>query len=100
LQVVADGRHSVPTAIEVDVDGAVREIALPAIADAPAENATTTVPLRFPALTGRRIRVRIISTRVQMATRESTGDKVTAPVAIAELGIPGLRASHAPPAKP
>jgi hypothetical protein len=100
LQVVADGRHSVPTAIELDVDGAVRELALPAIADAPAENATTTVPLRFPAMTGRRIRVKIVATRVLMATRESTGDKVTAPAGIAELGLPGLRVPPAPAAMP
>ncbi len=100
LQVVADGRHSVPTAIEIDVDGAVRALSLPPIADATPENATTTVALRFPAMTGRRVRVKIIGTRVQMATRESTGDKVTAPVAIAELGIPGLGVAPAPAAMP
>ena len=33
LQVVADGRHSVPTSIELQVDGAVRELTLPPIAD-------------------------------------------------------------------
>jgi hypothetical protein len=100
LQVVADGRHSVPTAIEVDVDGSVRDLSLPPIADTARENATTTVPLRFPVMTGRRIRIKIIGTRVQMATRESTGDKVTAPVGIAEVGIPGLRVTPLPAALP
>jgi hypothetical protein len=96
LQVVADGRHSVPTVIDINVDGAVREVSLPAIADRQAENATTTVPLHFPAMTGRSIRVEIVSTRARMATRESTGDDVTAPVGIAEVGIPGLRTASVP----
>ncbi len=100
LQVVADGRHSVPTSIELSVDGAVRDLTVPPIADGSRENATTTVPLRFPAMTGRRIRVTIKGTRVLMATRESTGDKVMAPVAIAELGIPGLRVKTGPAAIP
>ena len=47
-------------------------------------------------MTGRRVRVKVIGARVQLATRESTGDTVTAPVAIAELGIPGLRVAAAP----
>jgi hypothetical protein len=51
-------------------------------------------------MTGRRIRIKIIGTRVQMATRESTGDKVTAPVGIAEVGIPGLRVASVPVAIP
>ena len=100
LQVVADGRHSVPTTIELQVDGAVRELTLPPITDAAPENATTTVPLRFPAMTGRRVRVKVTAARVQLATRESTGDTVTAPVAIAELGIPGLRVGPAPASMP
>ena len=100
LQVVADGRHSVPTSIEIEVDGAVRDLTIPPIADGQRENATTTVPLRFPAMTGRRIRVTITGTMVQMATRESTGDKVTAPVAIADLGIPGLRVTRGSAAVP
>ena len=100
LQVVADGRHSVPTSIELEVDGAVRDLNLPPITDQKPENATTTVPLRFPAMTGRRIRVTVTSVRIQSATRESTGDTVTAPAAIAELGIPGLRVASAPAALP
>ena len=101
LQVVADGRHSVPTAIELDVDGAVRELTLPPITDrAGRERDRHRCRCTFPAMTGRRIRVTIVSTRVQLATRESTGDTVTAPVGIAELGIPGLRAAPVPATVP
>ena len=100
LQVVADGRHSVPTTIEVQADGAVRDLTLPAVKDRAGENATVTMPLRFPALTGRRIRVTVTGVRAQLATRESTGDTVAAPAAIAELGIAGLRMPDAPAALP
>jgi hypothetical protein len=96
LQVVADGRHSVPSSIELQVDGSVRELRLPPITDRAAENATAAVQLHFPAMTGRRIRVTITGARAQLATRESTGDTVAAPVAIAELGIRALRATPAP----
>jgi len=74
----------------------VRELDLPPVADSASENATTTVPLRFPPMTGRRVRVTIVGARVQLATRESTGDTVAAPVGIAELGIPGLQVTPAP----
>ena len=59
LQVVADGRHSLPTAIECSVDGAVRELRLPPIRDRAPENATATVSLHFPAMRGRSMRVTI-----------------------------------------
>ena len=100
LQVVADGRHSVPTAIELQVDGSVREITLPAIRNRPSDNATVTVPLHFPALTGRRIRVTLTGIRTQLATRLSTDDTVAAPVGLAELGIPGLQVGRAPESLP
>ncbi|HTD51222.1 MAG TPA: alpha-(1-_3)-arabinofuranosyltransferase family protein, partial [Acidimicrobiia bacterium] len=100
LQVVADGRHSVPTSIALQVDNAVRHLTLPPISAHGAENATTTVPLHFPAMTGRRIRMTITGVRAQLATRESTFDTVVAPVGIAELGIPGLRVASAPAALP
>ena len=48
LQVVADGRHSVPTQIRVDAGGQSRTVDLPAIADGKRKNATTSVPVTFP----------------------------------------------------
>ncbi len=96
LQVVADGRHSIPTSIELQVDDSVRDLTLPPITNRAAENATATVQLHFPAMTGRRIRVTITGIRPQLATRESTFDTVVAPVGIADLGIPGLRMASAP----
>ena len=49
LTVFADGRHSVPRRLRLEVDGAVRELTVPEITDQPGENATRTVPLTFAA---------------------------------------------------
>ena len=100
LRVVADGRHSEPTQILLQVDGAERQLTLPPITQHKLENATQGVPLHFPPMTGRTIRVTITGVKPQLATRESTGDTVTAPVGIAELGIKGLRVGAAPATVP
>ena len=63
LSVVADGRHSVPTRIRLEVGDDVRVLTLPPIGDAAIENATATVPLTFPAVTGRTVRVTIEDVR-------------------------------------
>jgi hypothetical protein len=100
LQVVADGRHSVPSSIELHVDNSVRDLTVPPISPRRTPNATATVHLHFPPMTGRRIRLTITGIRPQLATRESTFDTVIAPVGIADLGIPGLRMAPVPAALP
>src|SRR5439155_16006664 len=100
LQVVADGRHSLPTGIELQVDGAERELRLPPIRNRAAENATVAVTLHFPPMRGSSVRVTVVAATPQLATRESTGDTVPAPVGNAELGIPGLRVGRAPATVP
>jgi hypothetical protein len=90
LSVIADGRHSVPTHLRVTVDGKTREVALPAISDHPAENATTTVHVAFPALRGRTVRVTIDSVRAEQTRLYATRNTRVEPVGISELGIPGL----------
>ena len=52
LQVVADGRHSVPTQLRIDAGGESRTVDLPAITDQTAENAVQSVPVTFAPLTG------------------------------------------------
>ena len=89
LAVVADGRHSVPTRLRVDVDGKSREVTLPAIADRGAPNATVRVPVTFPALRGRKIRVTIDGVRTEQTRLFATAATRAEPVGIAELGIPG-----------
>jgi hypothetical protein len=96
LQVVADGRHSVPTKLHLDVDGTTRDIAVPAVADVTGdENATKTVPVTFPTVRGRHVRVTIADVR-DVNTYNFSSTPVHLPVGIAEFGIPGVRAARVP----
>ena len=63
LQVVADGRHSVPTQIRIDAGDDSRIIDLPAIADGTAENATVAVPVPFAPMTGSDARITVTEVR-------------------------------------
>jgi hypothetical protein len=89
LSVIADGRHSVPTRIRIEADGEARELALPDVADQLHENATTHVPLDFPALTGRNVRITIVDIREAKTFNFYSQSSSVLPVGIAELGVPG-----------
>jgi arabinofuranan 3-O-arabinosyltransferase len=98
LTVIADGRHSVPTALSLSTDGgAPEQVAVPPITDDSShENATRTVRVALPkALTGRALTVRIDDIRAEKTIDYISEQSVDLPVAIAELGVPGL---HLPPA--
>jgi arabinofuranan 3-O-arabinosyltransferase len=91
LQVVADGRHSVPTHLRIDADGQTRTVDLPAIADQSGDNATTPVTVSFDPVTARNVRVTVESVR-EVKTREYySNTPIVTPVALAELGIPGVQ---------
>ncbi len=100
LEVVADGRHSVPTAITVSTENGTRHLTLPPIADSRVQDAVTSVPLRFPALTGSRIRITFTGVRLESAVNEDSPTPIALPLGIAELGIPGLHAPPDPPSLP
>jgi len=91
LQLVADGRHSVPTRLEIRSDtGESRVVEVPPVADQPTPDAVTTVPVTFPALSGRELRVTIRAIR-PITTREWYCEcDLVMPAAIAELGVPGV----------
>ncbi len=98
LAVVADGRHSVPTRIRLDVDGGEgvgagavnRFLDLPVIDDGPAGK-VTTIPLTFERVSGSRFRLTVEEVRAVSTPDFFSGTPLDLPVAIAELGIPGLR---------
>jgi arabinofuranan 3-O-arabinosyltransferase len=90
LAVVADGRHSVPTQLRLDVDGRSRVLDVPPIRDKAAPNALTTVPLRFPAVRGRQIRFTVTAVREEQTRVFGTARMRVEPVAIAEFGVPGV----------
>jgi hypothetical protein len=91
LQVVADGRHSVPTQVRIDAGGQSRTVNLPTVADQPSQNAAVPAPITFPALTGSDVRVTITGVRPETTTEYYSDLPVNLPVAIAELGIPGVQ---------
>lgn len=99
LQVVADGRHSVPTRLEVLVDGqVVARPDLPALADVATPGAAANVPIEVPPTTGRRVEVRVAEVRAVTSTSWDSGEPVVHPVAIAELGLPGISVPAPAPA--
>jgi arabinofuranan 3-O-arabinosyltransferase len=90
LSVVADGHHSVPTAVQLNVDGKPGEILhLPSIVDRARPGATVTV--RLPVqMSGREIRLTIVSVRQEQTINYFSKIEQTLPIGIAELGVPGL----------
>jgi len=100
LEVVADGRHSVPTRVRIDAEGQTRTVDLPAVTDQTGENATATVPVTFEPLTASNVRVTVEEIR-PIATIEYFSDTpIVMPVAIAELGLPGVERAALPATLP
>lgn len=93
LRLVADGRHSVPTELFLETDtGETRTIRLPTVADREEADAVVAVPVRFDPVTARELRFTVAGVR-EVRTRDWYSEtQVLMPVAVAELGIPGLRA--------
>ncbi|HUJ67488.1 MAG TPA: discoidin domain-containing protein, partial [Acidimicrobiales bacterium] len=95
LQVVNDGRHSLPTRITISSGSQSRTITVPPppIGTGRAQGSTSTIPVSFPALSGTGIRFTIDSVeQVTAPDYYSTfaGTVDILPVGIAELGIPGI----------
>jgi arabinofuranan 3-O-arabinosyltransferase len=97
LLVVADGRHSVPSRVRVHVGGEeVALIDLPDIDDQQAPGATVAVPITFPATEGTRFELEIVAAREITSIDWTAGRPLAHPVAVAELGLPGLSLGPAP----
>jgi arabinofuranan 3-O-arabinosyltransferase len=92
VRAVADGRHSVPTHIRIEADGAVAaSVDVPAIADDPTANhVSAPVHLTFPAVTGHTIRFVFDGVRDVTTTDWFSNALIRMPLGIAELGAPGL----------
>jgi arabinofuranan 3-O-arabinosyltransferase len=92
LTVIADGYHSVPTEIELWVDGEPQErVPLPEIPDGAERHATADVDLDIPEVTGSRFRVKLTGVRETLTTDWITNNEIPQPAAIAEIGLPGER---------
>jgi arabinofuranan 3-O-arabinosyltransferase len=102
LQIVADGRHSVPTSIGVEVDGgATHVVAIPPIRDRSAPNSTVSVPISLPGVTALHDVVFTIDAVRKVTTLDNLShQQVTEPVGIAELGLPGIKEATPQPTVP
>ena len=89
LQIVADGRHSVPTRITVTpVGGTPVAVDVPAVEDGPA-GTVRTVRVAFPAVTTTGLRLTVDAVR-EVTTHPRDALPETLPVAIAETGLAGV----------
>jgi arabinofuranan 3-O-arabinosyltransferase len=94
LQVVADGRHSLPRRLEITSDnGTTRVVDLPTIPRR-APGGVASVPVRFEPITGSSFTVAV--KRVDRVRRSA----LVMPVGIAELGIPGVTRAPMPTTLP
>ena len=96
LAVVADGRHSVPTQLRIDAGGESRTVDVPPVTDGADPNATASVPVSFPQLTGNDVRVTITAIRPVTTIEYHENQPIVMPVGIAELGIPGVERAPTP----
>ena len=98
LRVVADGRHSVPTKVEVWVDGDIEtEVELPEIDDLDEPDATQLVDIELPEpLTGTQFRLRFTGAREVTTNDWVSENEVSQPVAVAEVGLPGPKVPALP----
>jgi len=96
LQVVADGRHSVPTSLEISTENGTRSVHLPSITDRSTPGGTVSVPVSFPAISGRHIRVTVTGVRLERSTNYYSPSPIALPLAIAEVGIPGVQVAPVP----
>ncbi|MCU1379605.1 MAG: hypothetical protein JWN29_2588, partial [Acidimicrobiales bacterium] len=91
LSVVADGFHSVPTRVVITTDlGDRRVVDVPAVRDGAHRDATAAAPITFPAVHGHTLRLTVDAVRPTVTTDWFSGEPLDMPVAIAELGVPGL----------
>ena len=93
LKVVADGLHSVPTRITVSTPTGQATVDLPPLADSSVAGGVVDVPVSFPSLTGRSIKVAVDSVRIQNTLNYYSQTPIALPIGIAEVGLPGVTAA-------
>ena len=91
LQLVADGRHSVPTLLRITSNsGSDVLVHLPAIRDQKRIGATVTVPLHFRRVSGSVIRFTVEAVRQVTTINWYSEQPIVLPLAIASIGLPGV----------
>lgn len=96
LDVVSDAEHSRPTAVTVSTSNGSHTVALPPIPVTSPAGSQTTVPVDFAPLTGDNIRVTFSGVAERTTTSYETSLQTAMPIAVAEVGIPGVSAAPLP----
>jgi len=92
LTVIADGLQSVPRVLDISVDGErVARVELPEIADGDEPGHTVTVPVDFPATTGRSLRLDVVSVRPARSLDWTANEFLDHPLAITDIDLDGVR---------
>ena len=100
LQIVADGRHSVPTQITISTDSGKATVPLPALADSTVPGSVVDVPVTFPTLRGRSIRITVDTVRIVNTPDYYSQNQIAMPIGIASVGLPGATVAPVPAAVP
>ncbi len=95
LQIVADGRHSVPTQLTVTGGGRSATVALPALADSPVAGAVVDVPVDLPVtFHGTDVRLTFGTVRMVDTLDYYSQTPIALPIGVATVGIPGRPAGR------
>lgn len=90
VAVRADGNHSVPTSLRIDVDGASQTVKLPPVADDPKDPVKhLSVALPKP-MRGRTVKFTIAAQRTVTTTDWYSQSPIAMPVAVVDWGVKGL----------
>jgi arabinofuranan 3-O-arabinosyltransferase len=91
LRLVDDGRHSIPTALQITADdGTTRTVDLGSAPHDAADDGTVLVPVTFEPLAGRRFTFTILDYEPSLTKVYDREHGTLLPSGIAELGVPGV----------
>ncbi len=90
LQIVADGRHSVPTLLRLRSGDETRDLHIPRLEPGGAPGAVQEVTVPFRAVESDDFRLTVLAVDRATTTDWYSGGPAVLPVAIAEMGLPGV----------
>jgi arabinofuranan 3-O-arabinosyltransferase len=96
LQIVADGRHSVPTQLTISADSGQATVTLPALANSSVAGAVVDLPIDFPTLHGRSVRITVDKVHLQKTLDYYSQTPIALAIGIATVDFPGISSSPLP----
>jgi arabinofuranan 3-O-arabinosyltransferase len=97
LTLVADGLHSVPTEVELWVDGKPSQrVEVGEVTEGTLQNDTVDVDIPLEEVTGSRFRIKLSGVREKLTNDWVSDAPIPQPAAIAEIGLPGPKVPPLP----